>query len=93
MRKVEGGYKLYFTKGEEKNYFGIVKSDKFTNAKFGPEYTNVFTWDETLKTFVTDIEGKKAYFGTSAEKTFTTIGASTNQTAGAQFVVTLTEVK
>ena len=90
--KVEGGYKLYFTLDNVKNYLGLQKSGdgKHTNAVFGPEMNCVFTWDEKLNTMVTKLGEEVAYFGTKAEKTFTTIGGSVNPEVGVECVVTLT---
>lgn len=99
--KVEGGYKLYFLIGEEKNYIAIVKSadGKHINAVFGTDKDCTFTWDEEYKTMVTKLGEDRAYFYVSSApnkktgKVYTTIAASTYTPGKSTCVATLVENK
>jgi len=52
----------------------MVKSGNYTNAKYEAAASTVYTYDETLKTFVASVEGTSFIFGTKADGTYTTLG-------------------
>lgn len=59
---VSGGYNMYFTLGDAKNYISIVASGTHINAVYSTTGTpSVFTYDKTLDTMVT-VVGEKTYF-------------------------------
>lgn len=69
-----GGFYLYCTVNGTKTYINMVQSGTYTNAKYEAAPSTVYTYDETLKTFVGTVEGKTFIFGTRSDKTYTTIG-------------------
>ena len=74
IEETTGGYYFYCTVGGTKTYINMVKSGNYTNAKFDAAASTVYTYDETLKTFVGAVEGASFIFGTKADGTYTTIG-------------------
>ena len=74
VEETNGGFYLYFTLGGAKTYVNMVKSGNYTNAKYEAAASTVYTYDETLKTFVASVEGTSFIFGTKADGTYTTLG-------------------
>lgn len=79
VEEVEGGYRLYFNKGGEKQYIDV---ETYTNkngrlsasVKITETPTAVFTYDAELKTMVTRLEDNDWYLGTY--NSFLTISSS-----------------
>ncbi len=79
LEAVEGGYHIYFEKDGAKTYIDIVERDGEenkgkVNVKLVAEPTCVFTWNETFKTFITNVAGGDWYLG--CYNTYETISAS-----------------
>ncbi|MBO5967419.1 MAG: hypothetical protein J6S14_02840 [Clostridia bacterium] len=74
VEETTGGFYLYFTLDGAKTYVNMVKSGNYTNAKYEAAASTVYTYDETLKTFVASVEGSSYIFGTKADGTYTTLG-------------------
>ena len=74
LESVDGGYHMYFLKGDTKNYLYIEKSGTYNNVKIGTTSSSVWTWNEEFGMFVTDLEGVELYIGTY--NSFNTISAS-----------------
>ena len=74
IEETTGDYYFYCMVNGTKTYINMVKSGNYTNAKFDAAASTVYTYDETLKTFVGAVEGGSFIFGTKADGTFTTIG-------------------
>ena len=73
LEDAEGGYYLYFMNGETKNYIYAEKSGSHNNIKFGATQT-VWTYDEDLGVFITNLSGSNVYMGTYG--TYVTISLS-----------------
>jgi hypothetical protein len=73
LEDAEGGYYLYFMNGETKNYIYAEKSGSHNNIKFGATQT-VWTYDEDLGVFITNLSGSNVYMGTYS--TYVTISLS-----------------
>jgi hypothetical protein len=73
VEQAEGGYYLYFMNGETKNYIYAEKSGSHNNIKFGATQT-VWTYDEDLGVFITNLSGSNVYMGTYS--TYVTISLS-----------------
>ncbi len=88
VEETTGGYYLYCTVNGAKTYINMVKSGNYTNAAYETTASTVYTYDETLKTFVGNVEGASFVFGTKADGTFETLGpmASDSGCMYAQFV-------
>ncbi len=78
VEAVEGGYNIYAMVDGAKKYLNIVEAigtdgKSHINATYGDEAVSVYTFDETLKTFVTAL-GEKSYgFGTRNDREYTTM--------------------
>lgn len=79
VETVTGGYNLYCMKDGKKQYMNIVDSGSHINVTFTDAPTSVFTYDATLKTFVTTVGETVYFYGTygtyntfSAQKTTST---------------------
>ena len=55
VEAVTGGYNLYYMNGTTKTYINIKASGQYVNVKYETSDPTVYTFDATLKTFVTDI--------------------------------------
>ena len=55
VEAVTGGYNLYYMNGTTKTYINIKASGQYINVKYETSDPTVYTFDETLKTFVVDI--------------------------------------
>ncbi len=67
FEETTGGYYMYAKLGETKNYVNVVLDDTFVNCVYAAEAATVWTWDNTLKTAVTSLEGTTYLLG--AKKT------------------------
>jgi hypothetical protein len=74
LETTEGGYYMYVMEGDTKSYINYVVSGTHVNSKYEATPSTVFTYDATLKTVVTVVNGENYVLGTSASKTFTTVG-------------------
>lgn len=81
VEETTGGYYFYCMVGGTKTYINMVQSGTYTNAKYEAAPSTVYTYDETLKTLVGTVEGKTFIFGTRSDKTYTTIGPMSTDTA------------
>ena len=59
-----GGYHLYFTSGNTKQYINLVASGTYRNFTFATTATSVFTWDAAKSAFCTTVSGETCYIGT-----------------------------
>ena len=75
VEEAEGGYRMYFLKGEEKNY---VEINEYAEGKAGvqitTEPTTVFTWDADLGILIAHVANDDRYIGTY--NTYNTMSAS-----------------
>ena len=74
FEETTGGYYMYVTIDGVKTYINFVVSGTYVNSKYETTASTVFTYDATLETVVAAINGENYILGTSAEKTFTTVG-------------------
>ncbi len=74
IEATEGGYYIYWEKDGVKTYLNMVASGNYVNPAFGDTASTVYTWNETLKTFVSTVNGKEYAFGTRSDKTYLTAG-------------------
>lgn len=74
VEETTGGYYLYCMVNGAKTYINMIQSGTHTNGTFDAAASTVYTYDETLKTFVGVVEGKSFIFGTRSDATYTTIG-------------------
>ena len=78
VEAVEGGYNIYAMVDGAKKYLNIVEAmgtdgKTHINATYGDTAESVYTFDATLKTFVTAL-GEKSYgFGTRNDRDYTTM--------------------
>jgi hypothetical protein len=86
VESTNGGYYIYCMVDGAKKYLNsksVVGDDgkNHVNGTYDAAAETVYTYDATLKTLVTSIDGEIYLIGTRADKTFTTLGpvkASTN---------------
>lgn len=74
VESVSGGVRVYFLKGDVKNYLEIVKSGTHNNVVFTTEPTKVLKYNTAIKGVTCDVEGTEMYFGTYG--TYKTFSAS-----------------
>ena len=79
VEETTGGYYLYCMVGETKTYVNVVVATgtdgkTHINGKYEAAASSVYTYDETLKTLVTSVEGTNYVFGTKSDGTYTTLG-------------------
>ncbi len=74
LETTTGGYYLYTTIGGAKKYINMVVSGTHVNGKYEDAASTVYTIDTANKTVAADVSGVSYIFGTSASKTFTTVG-------------------
>lgn len=75
LEAVTDGYSVYCMKDGKKQYMNIVKNGTYINVTFTDTPTSVFTYDTTLMTVVTEVEGTKYIYGTNSSKTYETISS------------------
>ena len=78
LEEADGGYNIYAMVNGAKKYLNIVEAmgsdgNMHTNAVFGDTAVSVYTYDETLATFVTAVGDKSYGFGTRNDREYTTI--------------------
>ena len=72
---VEGGYRLYFTKGDAKTYIDLYEyKEGKVGIRLTEEPTAVFTWNAEMHLFTANVIGSDYYLGTY--NTYNTISAS-----------------
>ena len=98
LEETTGGFYFYGVVDGVKKYFNITSETKESNGEMKTYYNvtadfdaiSVYTFDTTLKTITTVVDGKTFLFGTSASKTYDTISSNQTQYASttciAQFV-------
>ena len=79
VEETNGGFHLYCMVNGAKKYVNaksVVGTDgkNHINGLFEDTASSVYTYDETLKTLVTVIDGENYLFGTKADGTYTTLG-------------------
>ena len=79
VEETDGGYYLYCMVDGAKKYVNaksVVGTDgnNHINALYEDAAASVYTYDETLKTLVTVIDGTNYIFGTKSDGTYTTLG-------------------
>ncbi len=75
LEATEGGFHLYLMNGETKVYLNIRKNGTYVNNLYEAEAQCVYTYDATLKTMVTVVDGETYTFGMKTTSTYTTIEA------------------
>ena len=95
VEATEGGFHLYCMVNGAKKYVNaksVVGTDgkNHINGLFEDTASSVYTYDETLKTLVTAIDGENYLFGTKADGTFTTLGPM-KASSGCFYAVLVTE--
>ena len=74
LEETTGGYYLSTTIDGAKKYINFVVSGTHVNSVYEDAAATVFTYDATLQTVVTVVNEATYCLGTSASKTFTTVG-------------------
>lgn len=69
-----GGYHLYVMIDAAKKYINVSTSGTHVNANYEDTASTVWTWDDTVKTLVTDVNGTSYALGTSSSNSYTTLG-------------------
>lgn len=69
-----GGYHLYVMIDAAKKYINVSTSGTHVNANYEDTASTVWTWDDTVKTLVTDVSGSSYALGTSSSNSYTTLG-------------------
>ncbi len=90
LEEVEGGYAVYFMKGEKKVYLNIRANGNYVNNLYEETAQCVYTYDANLKTLVTTVNDSVYTFGMKTKSTYTTIEAkkiSAEDCSFANFVV------
>ena len=90
LAAVEGGYNVYFLKGEVKQYLNVVQSGDYINVKIEAAASSVWTFNTEYNTLVTVLGEETYYIG--CYKTYETISASKISYAATSFVSHLYEV-
>ncbi len=72
---VEGGFQLYVMDGTNKVYINIRSNGNYVNNLYEATAQCVYTWDATLKTFVTKVGDDTYTFGMKKTSNYTTIEA------------------
>jgi hypothetical protein len=65
VEEVEGGLRLYFTIDGTKTYLDMHKDGTHYSLRLTTEPTAVYTWNTEYKTFVTMVDDKECFIGTS----------------------------
>ena len=75
VEAVEGGYKFYILVDGAKQYITVYKNaDNKDSVKFDAEGTTVYTYNETVNAWVTNLDGTDKYLGTYS--TYNTVSVS-----------------
>ena len=86
IEEVEGGVVFYFMNGEEKAYIDIYASGTYTNIGYETGNAAVFTFDEELNTYVTQVGEKYFFIGTRGDKSYKTFSACETKYIDSNFV-------
>ena len=65
VEEVDGGLRLYFTIDGTKTYLDMHKDGTHYSLRLTTEPTAVYTWNTEYKTFVTMVDDKECFIGTS----------------------------
>ena len=84
LEAVEGGYHMYFLKGEAKTYLNIVVSGTYNNVKYEAAASSVWTFDKELGTLLT-VAGENTFF-LGTYNTFNTFSACKISYAATNFI-------
>lgn len=84
LEAVEGGYHMYFLKGEAKTYLNIVVSGTYNNVKYEAAASSVWTFDKELGTLLT-VAGENTFF-LGTYNTFNTMSACKISYASTNFI-------
>ena len=90
VEATNGGYYLYCMVGGAKKYVNMVVSGSYVNGKFEDAAASVYTYDETLKTLVSVVNGTNYIYGTRSDGTYTTLGPM-KADSGCFYAVLVTE--
>jgi|GEM_PF-322046 len=74
LEETAGGYYLYTLNGGTKRYINMVVSGTHVNGQYSATATTLYTYDSDLQTVVASVNGRKYWFGTRNDKTYTTAG-------------------
>lgn len=88
LEACEGGFHFYYLEGETKKYIEVFMNDSSKNQiRVADTATTVWTYDESLQTLVTTVDGTAYYLGTY--QTYTTLSSSKTSYAKTSFVAHL----
>ena len=76
IEETTGGYYIYTTINGAKQYLDMVPSGEHVNAKYVSTPTVVYTWNDTLKTFVGNVNSVDYVFGTRNDNSYVTVGCN-----------------
>ncbi len=84
LEETEGGYYIYAMVNGAKKYMNIVEAQgtdgkTHINATFDDKAISVYTYNTTVKTYVTKVGDKEYGFGTRNDKEYTTISPSSTE--------------
>lgn len=74
VEEVNGGYNLYAIIQGAKKYINVTTSGTHVNCNYQDTAATVWTWNDTLKTLETAVDGTAYIMGTQAIGTYTTVG-------------------
>ena len=74
LEATEGGYYLYYLDGTTKTYINYTVNGSHVNSVYATTAETVFTYDATLKTLSTDVNGEAYILGTNNSGTYATVG-------------------
>lgn len=87
-----GGYFLYYMNGATKTYLNIVQKGSYINATYDTTAISVFTYNSSLQTYVTSINGEEYFYGSLKSGNYTNIATHKVSTASTCFVVKFMEI-
>ena len=87
VENVDGGLRLYFMVSGTKTYLDMHKDDTHYSLRLTTEPTAVYTWNTEHNTFVTTVEDKECFIGTSG--TFDTFSCNTMDKVANSYVAHL----
>jgi len=87
VEEVEGGLRLYFTIDGTKTYLDMHKDGTHYSLRLTTEPTAVYTWNTEYKTFVTMVDDKECFIGTSG--TYDTFSCNTMDKVASSYIAHL----
>ena len=87
VEEVDGGLRLYFMVGEVKTYLDMHKDGTHYSLRLTTEPTAVYTWNTEHNTFVTMVDDKECFVGTSG--TYDTFSCNTMDKIASSYVAHL----